>query len=423
MTAEHERHPFWLHPKKPRVHDFAAGPEMMRTTFETRGRLSPLLSLAGTVGFVFAFRVCLTFLWFQAHPVEGSAVTVGLSLALLLITISFWLISPPPRKQYSFNPVVLKLIGVYLALSAISLSWTTTQSVTAAAGYWIAMAADVGTVLLLLRYPPAELQSARIMKGFVIGAAATAAVAWCIPAMDDLRLGDEDFLHPNAIGFELALAALFAIYLARDSKIWRWVGGGIAVTLLRTLSKASIIAFVSAALFYLLRGARISHKAKVKIGTGATLAIVYFWTVLEAYADLYSQGSNPETLTGRTIIWATAWDIAWEKPWLGHGFYSFRWVVPLFNDFEAWQAHNEFLQQFFAYGVCGVIVVALLYWTLYRQIRASAGSGLKTLASALLIFALVRGLVDTERFDLSYPLWLMALMSVSLWSIEVQPTT
>ena len=98
----------------------------------------------------------------------------------------------------------------------------------------------------------------------------------------------------------------FAIYLARDSKIWRWVGGGIAVTLLRTLSKASIIAFVSATLFYLLRGARISHKAKVKIGTGATLAIVYFWTVLEAYADLYSQGSNPETLTGRTIIWATA---------------------------------------------------------------------------------------------------------------------
>ncbi len=256
--------------------------------------------------------------------------------------------------------------------------------------------------------------SVKIIQGFVVGSTAVAILAWCMPAMADLRLGNEDFLHPNAIGFDLAIAALLSIYLARNHRSWIWVGSVLAVTLLRTLSKAAIIAFIAAALFYLLRDARIGKKAKTKIAIAASLVVVYFWTLLEAYADLYAQGNQAETLTGRTYIWATSFDIAMEKPWLGHGFYSFRWVVPLFGDFEAWQAHNELLQQFFAYGLVGVLVVIALYWVFYRQLRSTPSCGLKTLATALLVFALVRGIVDTERFDLSYPLWLMGLMSISL---------
>jgi O-antigen ligase len=135
---------------------------------------------------------------------------------------------------------------------------------------------------------------------------------------------------------------------------------------------------------------------------------------LESYADLYTQGRNLETLTGRTLIWATSFDIALEKPWIGHGFYSFRWVVPLFGDFEAWQAHNELLQQFFAYGVLGLAVVIALYWVLYQDIRSAPAGRLRLLAGALLAFAITRGLVDTERFDLSFPLWLMCSLSMSL---------
>jgi O-antigen ligase len=276
------------------------------------------------------------------------------------------------------------------------------------------MTADIGTVLLLLDYQPTPVHATRIMRGFIWGVVGVALVAWCTPTMDDFRLGNEDFFHPNEIGFVLAIATLLAMCLARKNKAWKWVAAGLAITLLRDLSKASIAAFLLAALFYLMQGSTFSRNVRLQIGIGATLVVASFWTVLEAYADVYSQGNNVETLTGRTVIWATSFEIALEKPWLGHGFYSYRWAVPPLGNFAPMQAHNELLQQFFTYGIAGVIALIALYWSFYRQIRSTPASRFTTLAGALLVFAVVRGLVDTERFDLSYPLWLIALLSMVL---------
>jgi exopolysaccharide production protein ExoQ len=369
--------------------------------------------LSATVGTIFAFRVCLTFLWFQDLPAVGTAATVGLSLTLLIVALVYKSVIWPAPSCLIHTPRTFRWINGYLLLAVASLAWTTTQSVPAALAYWSAMAADVMTVALLLRGNP-NAEAVALMKGFVIGAAGVAVIAWCAPVMDDLRLGDDYFLHPNAIGFVFAISALFAFRLAREGSRWKWLGMLVAITLLRTLSKACIVAFLAAAIFYLLHDANISRQAKVKIGVIANAILIGFWGLLESYLDMYAQGSRAETLTGRTFIWAESFAIAVEKPWLGHGFYSFRWVVPPFGDFEAWQAHNEFLQQFFSYGVVGVVVVAILYSVFLLQVRRSANCDLKTLAYALLILALVRGLVDTERFDLSFPLWLMAMFALSL---------
>jgi len=139
-----------------------------------------------------------------------------------------------------------------------------------------------------------------------------------------------------------------------------------------------------------------------------------FWGLLETYLDLYTQGRNLETLTGRTYIWTQSLEIAMEKPWFGHGFDSFRWLFPPFDNFQPWQAHNEVIQQFFAYGIVGVLVVGGAYWSFYRQARVCTKDSLRSLAIALLILTLVRGLVDTDRFELCFPLWLMTLLAVPL---------
>ena len=49
---------------------------------ETSAEARPLW-LAGVIGFFFVFRVSLSFLFFQASPVTGTTVTIGLGLALL----------------------------------------------------------------------------------------------------------------------------------------------------------------------------------------------------------------------------------------------------------------------------------------------------------------------------------------------------
>jgi O-antigen ligase len=372
------------------------------------------LFLSSTVGFIYAFRLALTFLWFQDTPASGTVVSVGLSIGLLATALLHSLTSASFQGRRLPLPRTLNYIFGYLALAFVSLSWTSTHSIPVALGYWIAMCADVLTIVLLLHGRDVEKEANQVMRGFVVGSAAVAAVAWFAPVMDDLRMGNEDFLHPNAIGFEFAIATLFTLYLGHEGRKWKWLGAALGITLLRTLSKASILGFLIAAGFYLLRDSSVRLRTKLLLGVGAASVLATFLSLIDAYIQQYAQGSQLETLTGRTLIWAQSLDIALEKPLLGHGFYSYRWVVPPFGVFEAWQAHDELLQQFFSYGVLGVLLTVALYWSFFRQLRQHPVHRLRTLALSLFIFALIRGLVDTDIFGLSFPLWLMAALTIGL---------
>ncbi len=378
-------------------------------------KAKPGLFLCNIDGFLLASKGCLTFLFFQSQPQTGTTVTTAVTLVWLLLVVGYWILdSPPPEGVWFDDDSVPRWIVLYLALSLASLAWTTTNSVLVAAGYWLGMAADVLSTWMLLRYEPIQQNMARIMYGYIVGAMLIAVIAWSSPAMEDMRLGHEDFLHPNMIGFEFAIAALFAGFLARQNTRWLWLSGAFVVTLLRTLSKGTIVGFVFAGLYYSLRGLNITRRSRLLIGVMSSGIVLAFWGLLETYLDTYTQGSNLETLTGRTYIWSQSLEIAMEKPWFGHGFDSFRWVFPPFEDFQPWHAHNDLIQQFFAFGFIGVLVVIAIYWTFYRQASRSGDFPLKALAYAILILVLVRGLVDTDRFELCFPLWLMTMLSVAL---------
>jgi exopolysaccharide production protein ExoQ len=375
------------------------------------------LFFPGLVGFFFVFRNCLTFLFFQKDPVTGTAVIIAIDLALLCGTIFYSAQARLPIWQNAFAATPVRWLLVFLGFSLASVSWTGAQSAAVAFAYWSAMASDVVIVFLLLRKDNPERWAEALMKGAVWGAAALSAIAWCTPATEDLRLGDLVFLHPNTLGLEIGVATLLAQYLATQAARWKWLSIFLAITLLRTLSKTAIAAFVVAECWYLLRSRSMSRKTKVWIGAGVLAVIGSFWSLLSAYVDVYNNtasGEQVETLTGRTFIWAVAFAMGIEKPWLGHGVFSFKSLVPPFGSFQAQHAHNEFLQQFFEYGAVGVVIVAGLYWSIYRLARRAPSSDLRTLALTLLIFALVHGLADTINFGLSYPLWILATLSICL---------
>jgi exopolysaccharide production protein ExoQ len=374
---------------------------------------SGFLLLPGLIGFLFSFRTCLTVLWFQDEPQQASILSIALSLILLIAAALSTIGSTPSVPTLCFRTSTLRSIAAFLGIALLSLLWTPAP-LSAAAGYWIAWAADIATIWFILREGPPENSAAAIMKGFVCGSCLVAVVAWYLPATADLRLGDEDFLHPNALGFLFSIATLLAFHLARKTALWAWPALFLGATLLRTLSKSSIIAFAAAFGFALIKDSTLSRKVKIWIGIAVGLILTSLWGLLETYLTTYTEGTGPETLTGRTLIWAVSLEYAVKKPLLGNGFYSYRFVVPPFGKFEAQQAHDELLQQFFSFGAIGVVLTIALYWIFFRQIRRAAPSHLKTLAATLLLFALIRGLTDTQIFDLSFPLWLMAMFSILL---------
>ncbi len=365
-----------------------------------------------------AFRSCLTFLFFQSSPQTGTAARLAASIGWFLAVVAYTILEPPDSLRPARRSKALHWIALYLALAGVSLFWTTTASLTVEVGYWAGLLADVAAVYLLLRYEPVEENVRRIIHGYLLGVSLVAILAWSAPAMEDMRLGNEDFLHPNFIGFQFAVGALAAGYLAQRKKAWAWLAAALGVTTIRTLSKATIVAFLFAGLYYLLRGLKISRRVKIWIGATSTAVLLSFWGLMEAYFDVYTEGSNVETLTGRTYIWTQSIDFSLEKPWIGHGFDSFRWIFPSFNQFLPNHAHNELLQQWFAYGVVGLIVAIGVYWSFYRQIRSSRQSALRSFAMAVLILAVVRGLVDTDQFDLGFPLWMMTMLSIGLTAID-----
>jgi O-antigen ligase len=375
----------------------------------------PIMLLPAAVGFFFSIRliaVLVSVRLFQLDPQTG----VGASLALnflLLAAVLFQALGPAPRSMASMLRVpCFRWVLLFLGLSGCSLLWSSTASLAAAIAYWCAMAADVAMVFFLLRTGPVEEVSHSLMKGYIWAACVIAIVAWVLPAQSDLRLGDEELLGPNQIGYACAFAFFFAQYLIRrKERFWVMPAAFLAVTLLRSLSKTTIVAFMAAQAFLLLRDRSISRQSKMLLIAAAVLVTAIFWGLLQSYYVVYENaGNQAETLTGRLGIWAYFLEQSFEKPWLGHGFHSVWKVVPPFGEFEARHAHNELIQQFYAYGVAGVGVVVILYGSFYKQVRKLVTGSQKTFFLGLLLFVLVRGLADTEVFDLSLPLWAITLI-------------
>jgi len=385
------------------------------TIGQDRSAARTAMLLPAIAGFYFSIRlisVLLAVRLVHADPQAG----VGASLALnyLLVGVAaFSALGPSVRSFASFKSIPShRWVLVFLGFSGLSLLWSSTASLAAATAFWCAMASDVLIVALLLRAGSIDNTARSLMKGYVWGTIAIAVIAWILPSQSDLRLGDEELLGPNQFGYACAFAFFLAQYLMRRGEKGLVLPAAfLAITLLRSLSKTTIIAFVAGEAVLLVLDRSISKKAKIYLAAAAVSVVVVFWGLLEAYYDVYTHaGNQSETLTGRIGIWAYILNEALQHPWIGHGFHSVWKVIPPFGVFEARHAHNELLQQFYAYGAVGVGIFVAIYWSVFREICRLRTGSLKTFFLGMLLFILVRGLADTEVFDLSLPLWSIVLI-------------
>ncbi len=375
--------------------------------------------LAFALGFFFSFRLII--ILFSVR-VLGTAPRAGAELSLLvdllmLLVVCFRSLG---YAQRTFGSMVrlssIRWVLAFLAFSFCSLAWSATVSLPTSVAYWSGLAVDVAIVVVLLRSGSVTEISHSVMKGFVVSTCCLAVIAWIMPAQADLRLGDEEFFNTNQIGNLCATAIFLAQYLSRR-KAGRW-GFAIfllALTLLRSLSKTTIVAFLISESFLIIADRSISRKTKILLTVAVVLVILVFWGLFEAYYDIYTNaGNQAETLTGRTAIWAYSLDAALEQPLIGHGFDSMWKVVPPFGPekFEARHAENELLTQFYAFGIVGVCLLIGIYGSLYRQMRRLPRGPLRIVLLSLLLFVVVRGLAEAEPFDLLLPLWSIVLISL-----------
>ena len=369
---------------------------------------------ASVVGFFFAVQWMTTLALGKlagVDPQAGSAVRLALTFLLLIVTAVAWAAS---RRTAKVNLAVRPLAWVfgYLALCAVSFAWTQAASPITSSLYLLATAADVCIVLLLLRRDADGRQANALMRGFMWGAVLVALIAWAMPAQYDLRLGDEDYFNSNTIAYLCAFGAFFAQWQMRGEKA-RWIPVLVllVMTVLRSLSKTTMVAFLLSEAFLLIVDRSMSRAMKLWLMIGTGVLILMFWGLFVAYYDFYlSNGNQAETLTGRTGIWLWTWNAIGESPWIGHGFDSTWKVAPRFGTFEARHAENEFLQQFYALGAAGVLVTCCLYASLWRAVWRAKQDSRRAILLSMILFVLIRGLAEAEPFDLQLPLWMVVLL-------------
>src|ERR1700684_2460798 len=377
--------------------------------------------LAFAVGFFFSFRIILVLF---SVSVLGTAPSAGAELGLVLDLLLLLLVCfhSLGYAQRTFGSMLrlssVRWVLAFLGFSFCSLAWSATVSLPTSAAYWCGLSVDVAIVVVLLHGGSVIGVSHSLMKGFVVSTCCLALIAWIMPGPNDLRLGDEEFFNTNQIGNLCAIAIFLAQYLNR-CKAGRW-GFAIlllALTLLRSLSKTTIVAFLISESCLIIADRSISRKTKVLLTIAVVLVILVFWGLFEAYYDVYTTaGNQAETLTGRTGIWAYVLNEALDQPLIGHGFDSMWKVIPPFGPekFEARHGENELLTQFYAYGVVGVCLLIGIYGSVYRQIRRLPRGSVRVVFLSLFLFVAVRGLAEAEPFDLLFPLWSIVLISLLL---------
>jgi exopolysaccharide production protein ExoQ len=370
----------------------------------------PCSIMAAAVGFYFAFRYATEYLFFQSDPRTGAAFSVALNMMFFAMVLFHSLGNAPNTLRATVRVPAFPAVSAFLLIALCSLVWSATVSVGVAFAYWCGVAADVCMVVLLLRNGPQPM-SASLMKGYVWGAIVIAVIIWLSPTMQDLRPGDDEYFSPNAIALICAFGVFIAQYLSRSHRSWNVAAVVLSITLLRTLSKTTIAAFIAGEALLLIRDSAITRRKLLAIVVASGLVVAAFWRLIEAYFEVYTTtGNEAETLTGRVGIWNYTLESSLEQPWIGHGFHSFRNVVPAFGVFEAWHAHNELLQLFYTYGIVGLLLFIAVYGSLYLQLRRASVSD-KALFYGLLLFIVIRGFGDTDRFELTLPLWFVFLIS------------
>jgi exopolysaccharide production protein ExoQ len=378
--------------------------------------------IAFALGFFLSFRLCIVYLsvaMLGLDPSTGSALSLGLGL-LLFCLVCFTATGDSVRSLSSITQLKpIRWMIAFVIFAGLSLVWSETASLPNSVAYWCGLVVDFASVLMLLRRGNRTFEAHSILKGFVWSACFLGVMAWIMPTASDLRLGDEQFLNTNEIGNLCAFAIFFAQYLSRagDGE-WKFAKFLLVITLIRSLSKTTLAAFLVSQGLLLLLDKSISRKTKMMVSASALALVLVFWGLIAAYYQYYTtNGNQAETLTGRVVIWlyvlAGVFDHPWT-PWIGHGFDAWWKVVPPFGGelFEARHAENELLQQLYAYGLAGIVLLVGLYWSLFRQLRKLRPSAAKTMFLCFLGFIVVRGLAESDAFDLLFPMWAIFLVSV-----------
>jgi O-antigen ligase len=310
------------------------------------------------------------------------------AIILGLAAAGVWLWLSTPGSISAFLHAPLNLLGVYGGLIAISLIYAPDLEWAGFAALKLFEAVLVLAVLAVLVRTPGQLKS--VIDVMLLGIGTVMLFFWFdiatgVAVADKTARFRTGWLHPNhaslmAFLFTSMMAArFFTATTLRQALVAVALTGLGAATSFMTAGKTGLVgAGIALGLTLLVTMFKRAGKlwtARVLL-VAVSLAVVggYFAASnigIAAHLRFYetSQYQEASDLTGRVPLWSKVITQGLEHPFLGHGYMS-TFAFTFDND-QGWtsaQAHNVFIQTFFDLGLAGLIIMVLLYTSVWSRL-------------------------------------------------------
>jgi O-antigen ligase len=150
---------------------------------------------------------------------------------------------------------------------------------------------------------------------------------------------------------------------------------------------------------------RIKHLGvRILLGMGMLFSLAYLFVAIFNLMNVATKlwGEDAQSLNGRTGLWSYTIPLILQKPLLGYGYYSSRFV--LINEFYwAGHSHNSFLEVALSTGLVGLALVAVFtIYFFYSLVKTG-----DQLLLGLGLFCYISGMLSTLLFTPGIPMFIL----------------
>jgi exopolysaccharide production protein ExoQ len=347
---------------------------------------------------------------------------------LLLGAVGFVLLIRRTENPWRPNPVVLFPLVMLVLWSVMSAAWSPDPAIS----FKRVVALMCGVVLAVGLVRQFEME--RLTEMAVVHCVAVAVIGIIVELILWRPYGPNDeyrfagTVHPNHAGAYAALLILSSMYLGRLKSDKRFIFLAIfaAVILFLTKSRTALAAvIVGAAIFISLGWTARKKFALLLVGISIVVAItaldmVGTFSHLEETVLLDRQNADPTTLTGRTTIWAFAFDRIKDDSTrmltgFGYGGFWTKDTVAALDaraHFKLSEGHNAYLDLLLQVGSVGLF---LYLWglfaggiSMFRRARRNRSLA-AAFGVAVIGFAFTHHIAESGLLDPTFP-------SLMLWT-------
>lgn len=313
---------------------------------------------------------------------------VQFAIILGLAAAGVWLWLSTRGSIGAFLHAPLNLLGPYLGLIAISLLYVPDLEWSVFAALKLFEAVLVLVVLAVLVRTPGQLKG--VVDVMLLAIATIMLVYWLdivtgVAVRDNAARMRTAWIHPNHASLmaflftSVMVARFFTATSFSQAAIAIALTGFGAATSFMTASKTGLVgAGVALALTLLVtmfkRAGKLWTMRALLVALSLGVVVVYFMasdTGLAAHLRFYEANEYQEVsdLTGRVPLWSAMIEQGLKRPFLGHGYMStFAYTFNNERGWQAGQAHNAFIQTFFDLGLAGLILVVLLFTSVWSRV-------------------------------------------------------